>query len=106
MEKIPQICGFDWDSGNSAKILSRQGISKVAIEEFFSGTVFVGPDIKHSIGEDRYVAVGRSRSGRAMFVVFAFRSKNGELFIRPISARFMHAREVKRYEQEFAKNQV
>ncbi len=35
-----------------------------------------------------------------MFVVFTLRENPGGLLIRPISARYMHGNEAKRYEQE------
>lgn len=40
-----------------------------------------------------------------MFVAFTLRVKAGLRLIRPISARYMHAKEAKRYEEAFAKNE-
>ena len=40
-----------------------------------------------------------------MFVVFTLRERDDLTLIRPISARYMHAREAKRYDQESAKVQ-
>ena len=37
-----------------------------------------------------------------MFIVFALRALGGETFIRPISARYMHRREVEHYETQAA----
>jgi uncharacterized protein len=42
----------------------------------------------------------RTESGRGVFIVFTFRHKRGELFIRPICARYMHKKEVDAYEKE------
>jgi hypothetical protein len=51
-----------------------------------------------AFAEDRLVAVGRSESGRRIFVVFTLRERDGRRSIRPITARYMHAREIRRYD--------
>jgi len=63
------------------------------------------PDPLHSKSEERFKAVGRSAAGRWIFVVFTVRARRGKRFIRPISARFMHKKEVEHYEKETAKLQ-
>ena len=66
----------------------------------FSVTVPVSPqDPKHSMGEDRLIAIGRTVTGRPMFVGFTIRAKNGRRLIRPVTARFMHAKEAAVYEE-------
>jgi uncharacterized DUF497 family protein len=50
--------------------------------------------------EDRYVAVGRDSHNRAMFVVFTIRYRSGRRLVRPISARYMHRKEIEGYEKE------
>ena len=57
------------------------------------------PDLKHSANEDRYIAVGRDTDGRPVFVAFTVRERNGERLIRPVSARFMHGKEIEGYEE-------
>jgi Uncharacterized protein conserved in bacteria len=88
------IAGFDWDSGNWPKC-GKHGVSREDIERLFlDGQARVAPDLKHTTpSESRHIAAGWV-DGRAMFVAFAFR---GDL-IRPISARYMHAKEVSNYE--------
>jgi len=51
------------------------------------------------------IAVGRTSAGRPMFVAFALRTKNRRRFIRPVTARYMHAKEIAAYEKESAKAQ-
>jgi uncharacterized DUF497 family protein len=68
------------------------------IEDLFSGTVAIQPD--PSTGESRLRAIGRTARGRHVFLVFTLRERAGATFIRPISARYMHDREVQRYEEE------
>lgn len=103
MVKI-HVTQFDWDEGNRAKC-QKHGLSLGEIESFFQQDLYLAPDRKHSGGEQRFLAVGRSSKGRPMFVVFTLRERHDEPLIRPVSARYMHAREAKRYEQESARVQ-
>ena len=92
--------GFDWDAGNSGKC-RKHGVSLAEIEAMFSGDdVRVAPDPAHSQHEDRLIAVGRTLQGRPLFVAFTFRRVAGRLLVRPVSARYMHEREIARYEEE------
>jgi uncharacterized protein len=43
--------------------------------------------------------VGVNASGRHLFVVYTLRENDEGLFIRPLSARYMHSKEVKAYER-------
>ncbi len=91
--------GFDWDEGNRAKC-QRHGVTISEIEALLSGTPRIAPDYKHSRGEKRYLAVGRNMHGRAMFVVFTMRERGSQVLVRPISARYMHRKEIEGYEKE------
>jgi len=91
------VSGFDWDDANRAKC-QRHGVTLEEIEALFRGRPFVAPDLDHSAEEDRLIAIGRNGVGRAMFVAFTIRVRNQERMIRPITARYMHAREIRRYE--------
>jgi uncharacterized DUF497 family protein len=93
-----EITGFDWDGGNWPKC-GKHGVSREEIEQVLMSTN-VAPDLKHSQQEPRYIAVGRTHVVRAMFVAFAIRQRqDGRHVIRPISARYMHVKEVKRFEE-------
>jgi uncharacterized DUF497 family protein len=96
-----KVSGFDWDEGNREKCL-RHGLTLVEIEELFRSEPRVSPDIAHSANETRYLAVGRARGGRALFVAFTLRLIDGGHRIRPISARPMHAKEIAHYEKASA----
>ena len=100
-----KIDGFDWDSGNLLKNESKHGLSHDVIEEFFSAKIWVSPDPKHSEAEDRFLAIGESPAGKPMIVAFTIRVKSGRKLIRPISARYIHAKEAKKYEQTFTENE-
>ena len=91
--------GFDWDEGNEEKC-RKHGVSIAEIESLLRGSPRVAPDLRHSVTEDRYVAVGRGARGRPMFVAFTLREKEGALLVRPVSARYMHRKESERYEEE------
>jgi uncharacterized DUF497 family protein len=91
--------GFDWDRGNLAKF-RKHGVSIAEIEELFESGPTVAPDLRHSTVEDRYIAVGRNREGRPLFVAFTLRRRGGRMFLRPLSARYMHKKEIAAYERE------
>ena len=93
------FAGFDWDAGNRAKC-QKHGVSVAEIEALLRGSPRVAPDIKHAHLEDRLIAVGRTAGGRPIFVAFAIRARNEKLLIRPISARYMHDKEIKNYEAQ------
>ena len=57
------------------------------------------PDAAHSGAETRFLAIGRASSGRHVFLAFTWRERDGAQLIRPISARYMHAKEVQHYER-------
>jgi hypothetical protein len=93
------VAGFDWDDGNHDKC-QRHGVSIVEIETLFRGTVVILPDEAHSVMERRFKAVGKTEEGRHVFIVFALRAYEDAFYIRPISARYMHRREIESYEEE------
>ena len=88
---------FDWDSGNWPKC-GKHGLSKDAIESVFQNNPTVLADPANSESEERLKAIGRSKEGRFVFVSFTLRFKGNETHIRPISARYMHQKEIDRYE--------
>lgn len=94
--------GFDWDGGNRNKC-QKHGVSIAEIEGLFTGTVFISPDLKHSVKEDRMKGFGTTVRGRKLLVTFTIRQKGEEILLRPINARYMHKKEVVYYEKETAK---
>jgi uncharacterized protein len=91
--------GLDWDSGNRDKC-RRHGVSLVEIESIFRRSVAVFPDPQHSGVERRFKAIGISATGRHIFVVFTLRARSSASYIRPISARYMHRKEIEHYERQ------
>jgi uncharacterized protein len=96
-----QVAGFDWDNGNRSKCQAH-GVSQAAIESMFRGSIAVLPDPMHSRAEERFKAIGKSDDGRWIFIVFTMRLRGGKRLVRPISARYMHKKEVDHYEKETA----
>jgi uncharacterized protein len=97
-----EVSGFDWDDGNRAKC-QKHGVSIAHIEALFAAGPRVAPDRSHSADEDRLIAVGRTTAGRPVFVAFTMRTKNNRRLIRPVTARYMHAREIAAYEKAVPK---
>ena len=95
----PGFTGFDWDAGNRAKC-RKHGVSVAELEGLFGRPLLIVPDALHSVGEERLRAIGKTASGRSVFLVFTIRVRAGKRVIRPVSARYMHAKEVRHYEEE------
>lgn len=94
------IEGFDWDHGNWPKC-GKHGMSREEIEQVFLNRPAVQPHPDHSQDEERMKAIGRTDAGRNAYVSFTLRqSETGGTLIRPVSARYMHEKEVKKYEQQ------
>jgi len=94
-----QANGFVWDKGNRDKC-GKHGLSTAVIESLFSRPLAILPDAAHAQDERRFRAIGRTDTGRGVFIVFTLRRKGDELLIRPISARYMHQKEIDAYEKE------
>jgi uncharacterized DUF497 family protein len=94
-----EFSGFDWDRDNLEKC-QKHGISAEVIESVFDRPVAILPDETHSRTEQRLRAIGKTAERRAIFVVFTLRRRGDDILIRPISARYMHDKEVKSYEKE------
>ena len=92
-----EISGFDWDSGNWPKC-GKHGVSREEIEQVFLGSPAVMPDPFPD--EPRMRAIGKTAAGRYVFVVFMPRKVDGQTKLRPVSARFMHQKEIEHYEHQ------
>ena len=101
---VVAVTGFDWDSGNRAKCQTH-GVTIADIEAMFTRPIAVLPDPAHSRAEERFTAIGTTDRGRHVLIAFTFRRKGEALAIRPISARYMHRKEIDHYEKEIAKTQ-
>lgn len=93
------FAGLDWDKGNRLKC-QKHGVSLAEVESVFLGAFRAFPSPADSAREARFIGIGVAATGRHVLVVYTHRMKSGLLLIRPISARFMHAREVSHYESQ------
>ena len=87
-----RIEGFDWDDGNNRKNVEKHDVSQAEAEQiFFNDPLLVVEDVRHSVRESRWHALGRTDLGRLLHVTLTLR--DGGRLIRVISARTMHRRE-------------
>ncbi len=97
MIDLTKISSFDWDEGNARKN-EKHGVSMAEAEKiFFNEPLLLLADIKHSQGESRFHALGKTDEGRTLHITFTLRNAGEK--IRAISARDMHKKERMIYEQ-------
>lgn len=85
-EYFSGVEGFQWDDGNSDKSWRRHGIRQGEAEQaLLNRPVLVAFDLKHSVGEPRYMALGRTDALKELAVVFTIRGAE----LRVTSARPM-----------------
>jgi len=91
---------FDWDDGNWPKC-GKHGVSQAEIEAVLGNRASqIFPDTAHGLIEVRELAIGVSPlNGHAMAIFFTRRAIDGGVLLRPASARYMHDKEVRKYEQ-------
>jgi uncharacterized DUF497 family protein len=92
--------GFDRDDGNRRKC-QKHGLAIAGIERLLahSGTVIRPVE---GFNESRFIAIGSTTQDRLALVVFTTRERGEVMLLRPVSARCMHQREVRKYGQAIA----
>lgn len=96
MKFFSDIIGFEWDNANISKNFISHKVQWYECEEvFFNKPYMVVNDDKHSQNEKRYYILGKTNIDRNLFLVFTLRKNR----IRIISARDMHKKERKAYEE-------
>lgn len=101
MNLFTHIEGFDWDSWNINKNKEKHNVNFAECEEaFFNSPIVVGEDKKHSDSEERHYMLGKTDSGRLLFIVFTIRKNK----IRVISARDMSKKERSVYHGQIEKD--
>ena len=94
VDQLRRCTGFEWDEGNSGKNWKRHRVSDGECEQvFFNAPLIAIADVEHSQDEERILVLGKTDSGRKLFVVCAVRGDR----IRMISAREMTKREREAY---------
>lgn len=88
---------FDWDPRKAARNKQKHSVS---FEE--AATVFADPlsatvhDPDHSLEEERFITIGKSKNHKLLLVAYTERNNN----IRIISARELTGREKREYGEE------
>lgn len=95
-DRLLRCTGFQWDSGNATKVLTRHNVDPGECEQiFFVEPVLVTGDEKHSGTEPRWRALGQTLARRRLHIVFTIRDD----LIRVIAARDMNRGERQAYDQ-------
>lgn len=101
MKILPEPVAFEWDKGNIDKNFVKHNVTDKETEEIFENEPkFIVEDEKHSLKEARYMIWGVTDKSRKLSVFFTLRSKK----VRVISARDMHKKERREYEEKIQKN--
>ncbi len=86
---------FEWDPRKAAANAKRHGVGFAEAQTVFGDPLeSTIPDPDHSVGEHRFLSVGRSDAGRVLVVSYTERGGR----VRIISARPATARERRAYE--------
>jgi len=89
-DPLDSCTGFEWDAGNALKNWARHQVAQEEAEDlFFNDPLVVRSDVRHSKAEKRYYALGKTNTGRRLFVAFTIRNT----LIRVISVRDMNRKE-------------
>lgn len=87
---------FEWHSSKAESNLEKHGVSfDEATTVFDDPFAEFLPDLRHSIGEQRFTCLGTSAAGRLLAVYFTERGDD----VRIISAREMEPKERRDYEK-------
>ena len=87
---------FEWDETKAASNHAKHGVSFIEATDVFDDPLMqLVYDDDHSDDEDRFLALGETRTGRLLVVAHVIREEQ----IRLISARDATARERRDYEE-------
>lgn len=88
------VDGFEWDPNKAHLNEIKHGVTfEEAITVFYDDNALLIPDPEHSVGEARFLLLGRSKKTNLLVVVHCERDNN----LRIISARTATPREANQY---------
>ena len=98
-----KVSAFDWDDGNRGKC-RKHGLSMADVEHVLISAQNRIRSRCSKLAHGRHAISPLERPARVVFsfVVFTLRLANDEIKLRPISARYMHKKEIAKYEKEIA----
>ncbi|EKE13872.1 MAG: hypothetical protein ACD_12C00773G0001 [uncultured bacterium] len=96
MMDLNKYTEFEWDKGNIDKSFKKHKISPNEAEEIFlDENLKILKDIRHSQKEERFIALGITKSSKKLFIVYTVRRGK----IRIISSRPMNKKQRTYYEK-------
>ena len=95
---IMETLSFEWDENKNEINKKKHGISfETAQEVFYDDNAILFDDPDHSVGEERFLIIGMTRSLKVCIVSHCYRDQDN--VIRLISAREATKHERKTYEE-------
>jgi uncharacterized protein len=94
--KLRLVVGFEWDEANIEHIAQHNVAPNEAEDLFFDTSNVLNEDIEHSIVENRFILIGKTKKGRLLYQIFTKRGNK----IRVISSRDINKKEVQLYEKK------
>ncbi len=99
---LGKVTGFDWDQANVTHIAKHRVLPQEAEDVFFDKNNVLDEDLRHSIIEQRFLIIGKTRKGRILYQIFTVRRNK----IRVISSRDINKKEVSLYEKKTNRSKV
>lgn len=96
VSNLRDVTGFEWDEANVKHIARHNATPSEAEDVFFDTNNVLNEDLKHSIAENRFIIIGKTKEGRLLYQIFTKRGNK----IRIISSRDINKKEVKLYEEK------
>ena len=96
VSKLKNIVGFEWDDANTEHIAQHNVTPSEAEDVFFDTNNVLDEDVEHSIIEERFIIIGKTKKERLLYQIFTKRGNK----IRVISSRDINKKEVKLYEKK------
>ena len=91
---------FEWDPTKAKQNLHKHGLSFERAAGIFLDSFAVSIyDEEHSSDEDRWITIGKDRSGSILVVIHTFHEEDADNYrVRIISARRASKKEIRQYE--------
>ena len=93
---FPEPLEFEWDEGNAGKNRKHDVEDMECEEVFFDERKVALRDTLHSDKEERFILLGKTKTGRLLYLVFTTHGHK----LRVISARDINRKEIFLYEEK------
>ncbi len=102
VSKLKSVFSFEWDEANIEHIARHNVAPPEAEDVFFDRKNVLDEDLEHSIVENRFIIIGKTKKGRLLYQIF---TKRGNM-IRVISSRDINKKEVQLYEKKTRRSEI